>query len=263
VPNEVTSIFENQVLNLIPKLYPNLKKQFQKSFRLFGLSESHVGTEIDSLELSSEVIVAYRPHFPELLLVFNCENEALLNDAVTKVIQQIGTEYFYSEEKKKNLATTVFELLLKSQSKTVSFAESCSGGLLANAFVDIAGASSVFLGSAVTYSNESKQQILEVTSLVEHGAVSEVTASQMAVGAKKVFCSDYALAITGIAGPDGATEQKPVGTICIALVSPEKCEAFSFKFSWERERNRSYSVAIAIELLRRKLLGLPLVWERK
>lgn len=261
VPKEVTIIFEDQILNLLPSLYPNLKKRFEINLRLFGLSESFIGTAIDKLNLDNAINIAYRPSFPELLLVLNCEDEDLLKHTAHKIKEHIGNEYFYCEEKKQNLAQTVFKLL-KSKSKTISFAESCSGGLLANAFVDIPGASSVFLGSAVTYSNQSKQKILSVSSLDRYGAVSIEVAREMARGAKKSFNSDYAIAITGIAGPNGGTIEKPAGTTCIAIADDNEVETFEFHFAWDRERNRIYSAYMAIELLRRKLLGLRLAWER-
>lgn len=264
VPSEIEVIFEDQILERIPGFFPNLKKQYQRSLRLFGLSESYVGTEIDKLGLDESISIAYRPSFPELLLVLSSGQAPELENAIEQIKQTIGKEYFHTENKKQSLAMTVFELL-KSNSQTIAAAESCSGGMIANSFVSIPGASSVFLGSAVTYSNESKQNILgiDAQTINKHGAVSEILAREMAAGAQRVFKSSYALSITGIAGPDGGTENKPVGTIVIGLASPTAVTAHTYKLSWERERNRVYSVVLAQELLRRKILNLRMEWERK
>ena len=103
--------------------------------------------------------------------------------------------------------------------KTMCCAESCTGGLIGAAMTDMAGSSEYFLGSAVTYSNEAKMRILgvEEDTLIAHGAVSEETAREMALGAARVFGADYSVAVTGIAGPGGATETKPVGLVYIAV----------------------------------------------
>lgn len=117
-----------------------------------------------------------------------------------------------------SLATEVLDELIK-KNMTVSTAESCSGGLLASAFVDLAGASAVFLNGAVTYSNESKIKVLGVKeeTLNSVGAVSEDTARQMAEGIKRVVKTDIGLSTTGIAGPDGGTAEKPVGLVYIGV----------------------------------------------
>ncbi len=108
---------------------------------------------------------------------------------------------------------------LTKQKKTLALAESCTGGFIANQITNVPGASKIFLGGVVSYSNEAKQKFLGVRakSLAQHGAVSEVVAREMAAGARKRFGADFAIAVTGIAGPSGGTKNKPVGTVFIAL----------------------------------------------
>ena len=115
---------------------------------------------------------------------------------------------------------TIVRLLTKKK-KTLALAESCTGGLVANLITNVPGASKVFLGGVVAYSNDVKQKFLGVRlkSLQQHGAVSEVVAREMAEGARKKFGADFAVAVTGIAGPSGGTEIKPVGTVFIAASS--------------------------------------------
>jgi PncC family amidohydrolase len=112
--------------------------------------------------------------------------------------------------------------LLTRQKKTLALAESCTGGFIANEITNVPGASKIFLGGIVSYSNEVKQKFLGVRfkTLEQHGAVSEAVAREMAKGARKRFSADFAIAVTGIAGPGGGTKNKPVGTVFIALAGP-------------------------------------------
>ncbi|HPI97830.1 MAG TPA: CinA family protein, partial [Synergistales bacterium] len=135
--------------------------------------------------------------------------------------------------------------------RTFSFAESCTGGLIGASLTDIAGVSSVFKGSVVSYSNESKIAILNVPGEVisVHGAVSEECALAMARGARERFDSDYSLSVTGIAGPDGGSLDKPVGTVWTGVCGPGKCRAEEFLFSGTREMIRKRALFKGIEIL--------------
>jgi len=260
VPREVESIFEKEIEPNITSYFSSLRKSKQKNLRIFGLSESLIGTEIDSLKL--DVSIAYRPSFPELLLVLSSENEEKLESANSKIINKIGEEFFYSREKKQRLPSAVFNLL-DQNNLSLSFAESCTGGLLSESIVSIAGASRVFKGAIISYSNESKEQLLEVDSIKSSGAVSEQTAKQMAKAARDKFNTDYALSVTGIAGPNGGSKEKPVGTVYIAIANKEGQQAYRFQFNWGRQKNRIYSTSMAWDLLRRNILGLAMTWEKK
>ena len=133
----------------------------------------------------------------------------------------------------------------------LSLAESCTGGMIASEITDLSGSSAFFLGSAVTYSNESKENILGVShsSLVDHGAVSEAVAKEMALGSLKVYGSDIAGSVTGIAGPNGGTPQKPVGTVWMAVTDGKRTMAYENHFEGSRKDVREQTVRVLIEHL--------------
>jgi len=153
----------------------------------------------------------------------------------------------------KNIHNIVEKIIqeLTQQNKTVSFAESCTGGRIAAAFTAISGASEVLHGSCVTYSNEIKHLWLGVDNevLEKFGAVSQPCVAQMCEGIQKLAGSDYAIAVSGIAGPTGGTELKPVGTVYIGLQTPFSQEVFHCHFSGTREAVQEQSTVFAIEKL--------------
>lgn len=141
---------------------------------------------------------------------------------------------------------------LKRRQATVTAAESCTGGWIAKVFTDISGSSAWFERGFVTYSNEAKQQMVGVqdTTLQQHGAVSEQTVREMATGAAKAAAAEYAIAVSGIAGPEGGTPDKPVGTVWFAIVGPEgHVLAQRQIFAGDRDAVRRQSVAWALQTL--------------
>ena len=148
--------------------------------------------------------------------------------------------------------------LLAERKETLALAESCTGGYVASRITDVPGASTVLLGGFVTYSNEVKQEFLGVRAetLAEHGAVSEATAREMAEGACARLGADYALAITGIAGPSGGTEAKPVGTVFIALAAAHRTNVTVLRFTnrFDRPTFKQVTCAQALEILRRAVI---------
>ncbi|QCP60577.1 nicotinamide-nucleotide amidase [Pantoea sp. SO10] len=141
---------------------------------------------------------------------------------------------------------------LKRRQATVTAAESCTGGWIAKVFTDISGSSAWFERGFVTYSNEAKQQMVGVqeTTLQQHGAVSEPTVREMATGAAKAAAAEYAIAVSGIAGPEGGTPDKPVGTVWFAIVGPEgRVLAQRQIFAGNRDAVRRQSVAWALQTL--------------
>ena len=137
----------------------------------------------------------------------------------------------------------------------ISFAESCTGGWISQMVTSRPGASDYYLGGAVVYSNKAKEDILGVSheTLLAHGAVSEETAKEMAAGARRVFGSDIAASVTGIAGPGGATEEKPVGLVCIAATDGVNTVSSVNRFGGDRKAVREASVAAAVRDLLRLL----------
>ncbi len=150
----------------------------------------------------------------------------------------------------KELTEKIIQELTK-KGQTISFAESCTGGRIVAAFTAISGASEVLHGACVTYSNDIKHQWLGVTQevLENHGAVSEPCVSQMLDGIQKMSGSDYAIAVSGIAGPTGGTEFKPVGTVYIGLLTPFSKKIFHCNFSGSRDAVQEQSTQFAIEKL--------------
>ena len=156
------------------------------------------------------------------------------------------------------MAAEVGKLLL-AQKATLAVAESCTGGLVGNWITNSAGSSDYFLLSAVTYANAAKVNVLGVSeqTLTDHGAVHEETARQMAQGVRRVAGTTYGLATTGIAGPGGGSDEKPVGTICMALAAPDETLARRMTFSFGRRlMNKRIFAMAALDTLRRVLLGL-------
>lgn len=177
---------------------------------------------------------------------------ARLKEIATELRNLLGEDYVCCGHAP--LAKIIFDHL-RADEKTLSVAESCTGGLLANAFTDIPGASKVFVGGVVCYNNDTKMEMLDVPEclLQQHGAVSAECAIAMAVGAAERFSSDYALSITGFAGPSGGTPENPVGTIFIGYYSP--CGAWSVRktFLGERQVVKVRAVNHALDVMRRKL----------
>jgi len=145
--------------------------------------------------------------------------------------------------------------LLKSRNQTITFAESCTGGRIASTFTSISGASSVLMGSAVTYANEIKSKWLGVKAqtLTEHGAVSQECVKEMLEGIIAMASADYAIAVSGIAGPTGGTEQKPVGTVYIGIIDNNNITIEHHLFSGDREAVQEQAKDTAIALLKKKL----------
>jgi nicotinamide-nucleotide amidase len=146
---------------------------------------------------------------------------------------------------------------LQESGKTLALAESCTGGCIAQRVTDVPGASAVFPGGVVSYANSAKEKFLGVRgeTLAQHGAVSETVAREMAAGAREKFSANFALAVTGIAGPGGGTPEKPVGTVFIALASPAGVEAQKFLNIWERAVFKQVTSTQALEMLRRRLVS--------
>lgn len=141
--------------------------------------------------------------------------------------------------------------LLKQRQMSLSAAESCTGGLISSRITDVSGSSTYFLGGAVVYSNEAKMRLLGVQekTLIDFGAVSEETAAEMAQGAMSLFQTDLALAVTGIAGPLGGTEEKPVGLTYIALSSPQGIQVKKFIWLGDRIANKISSAEAALMMV--------------
>ena len=257
--------FEMQPL-LIDEVIPRLQNKFKlpfiyhKTIMTHGLGESKLAERIEKIEnnLPDYIKLAYlpQPGIVRLRLSATGWNKDELENEVNNycrnffnIIPELifGFDDITLEE--------VIGMFLTKRKLTVSTAESCTGGYLAHLITSISGSSSYFKGSIISYSNEIKINELEVSStdLEKYGAVSQQVVEQMAKGARKKLGTDYSLATTGIAGPDGGTDEKPVGTIWIALAGPKGTKAKLFHFGEHRQRNIRRSALAALNMLRLKL----------
>ncbi|OQX73383.1 MAG: competence/damage-inducible protein A [Bacteroidetes bacterium 4484_276] len=262
VPFEMKQMVANEVL---PRLSKKLNAQFivHKTILTQGVGESFLAKTIESWEdnLPKNVKLAYlpQPGIVRLRLTAIGTNKVELQnqieDEVIKLKAIIPDLIFGYNGDTLELVTGK---LLKAKLKTISTAESCTGGYLAHLITSIPGSSDYFPGSVVSYSNRVKIDELGVSekSLEQHGAVSKEVVLQMAAGVRRKIDSDYALAISGIAGPDGGTAKKPVGTTWIALATPEKVIAQQFLFGEHRGRNIRKAALAALNMLRAELLDI-------
>jgi nicotinamide-nucleotide amidase len=226
----------------------------------FGLGESKLAEKIEDLEneLPAHIKLAYlpQPGIVRLRLSASGENEESLKKEVKKYCvafrERVPELVFGFDD---ITMEKVVGNLLKEKEKTVSTAESCTGGYLAHLITSIPGSSEYFVGSVVSYSNEVKIKELGVkpVNLYRYGAVSKQVVEQMAVGAREKMNSDYSLATSGIAGPDGGTEEKPVGTVWIALADKKGVKSKLLKLGEHRGRNIRRSALAALNMLRLEL----------
>lgn len=258
VPREFQAMFVETVLPFIRSKITAVPQYYRQGFKLFGLPESVVGKRVVDLQLPREVTVSYRAAFPEVHLVLKYEGSStgILDNASQKIRESDLHPHIFTDQTEESFAEGIQKLLVKG-SETVAVAESCSGGLLSDLFIAPRGASKVFLGGVIAYSNAIKVAELGVSqeTINKFGAVSEEVALEMAVGIRKRCGATYGLSITGVAGPDGGTEQKPVGTFCVGFSSLDKSIVRTCFFLSDRTSIRRYSAYVAAELLRRHVSG--------
>lgn len=261
VPFEMKVIFEEQC---IPKLKAtfNLPVIIHRTILTCNIGESFLAEKIASLEdnLPAHIKLAYLPSVGMVRLRFSGthQDEDTLNKEIDLIVQQLYTlvgDYIYGEENdslEKNVG-----LLLKTSGKTLATAESCTGGYIAHLITSVPGSSSYYQGSTISYANNIKINELGVSpeTLRAHGAVSEACVKEMAEGVRKKMGTDYAIATSGIAGPDGGTLEKPVGTVWIAISSAEGTYARTFQMGDNRERTIQRTAIQALDMLRKTILG--------
>jgi nicotinamide-nucleotide amidase len=225
VPREMKPMFEEQVVPRIRALAPN--NLFQLRLRTFGLPESLVGERLAGVEQAFPgTTLGYRAHFPEIevKVLARAASHLAAADicmrATAEVRARLGTHVFGEGE---DTFAGVVGRALRARGWTLAIAESCTGGLVGHMLTREPGASDFLLLDAVTYANSAKSRVLGVDeeTIRWHGAVSSEVAAAMAQGARRVAGSDVALSLTGVAGPSGGTEAKPVGTVYLALARPD------------------------------------------
>lgn len=257
VPNEMKFIMQNSVLILIERIIKEKEHSVVlfKSLLTTGIPESMLADLIGKPEEFMEGgTLAFLPSYSGVKLRIGCEgNNFSEAEAKIKKIEELirsrAGKYIYGEDNE-SIASQVGKLLVR-KNQTLAVAESCTGGLLGGELTEIPGSSAYFVGGMITYSNEAKINELGVNkkTIEDFGAVSKETAEEMAVNVRYKFHSDYGVSITGIAGPDGGTEEKPLGTVCIAVSMNEKVVSHKFVFSVDRTINRQRAVATALAML--------------
>ncbi|MBT8452387.1 MAG: competence/damage-inducible protein A [Deltaproteobacteria bacterium] len=263
VPREMKHIFHESIVPAITGLAE--PRTHQAHIRTFGMTESGVAQTLAGLEEKHEgLTLGYRAHFPEIEVKVHVragsapEAERRSESIADEVRALLGDAVFGGRSD--SFAEAVGRAL-RNEGKTLAVAESCTGGRVGEMLTRVPGASSYLLLDAVVYANSAKEAVLGVDReiLRAHGAVSAQTAAAMAEGALRVAGADIAVSVTGIAGPDGGTEDKPVGTIWFGLARRgERTITKHRKLPWGRERVQILASYIALELVRRSALGRTL-----
>lgn len=263
VPREMKAMFDAQVLPRIASL--GVRESHQIHLRTFGMPESEIGARLDGIEADFEgVTLGYRAHFPEIevKVLARVEGDAAraeerAREAAAEVRVRLG-DLVYGE-KDDSFPGAVGDALRRKGAQ-LAVAESCTGGMIGELLTAVPGSSEYVLLSAVTYANAAKTVILGVPTdvLRAYGAVSSETARAMCEGARRLGACDYAVATTGVAGPGGGSEEKPVGTVWFGLARPEGTVTMRYRFSGDRDQVRTMAAYVALDLVRRASLGLDL-----
>jgi len=264
--NELSPMLESCVLPELRKAYPKLFS-VEKSFHLIGISESQINHQIEPLVNKIQKVdgcsVIHGILASQSIITVKFRVDGTHQKIVQKAADRVAAQYknilgnIYFSEDDSSLPEVVAELLTK-RGKKLAVAESCTGGLLSKLITDVSGASKFFLEGAITYANDSKMRRLGVDSEVMNrmGAVSEEVAGQMAQGIRLKAASDYGLSITGVAGPTGATKDKPVGLVFIGVSGPKRTVVHRFLLKGDRMAIRHRSALLSLDLLRKEILGL-------
>lgn len=275
VPSEMKFMFDEQIKGRLLDTFGITNKIFIERLMVFGIGESRVGELLGGFEDKfAGMSLGFRARFPfiEVKIVSSVpggpgeSSEPSEPDEPDDIhIKHMATARQWAISRLENKVispkgqTLEQEVgrLLTEKKFTLAIAESCTGGMISNLVTDVAGSSDYFLFSAITYSNDAKMNILGVSqaTLEAHGAVHEQTALEMAVGVKRAGQADWAISTTGVAGPTGGTDEKPVGTVCIGIAGPgfETAKRYTFNFG-SRARNKEMFAATALEVLRRQLV---------
>lgn len=240
VPFEMETLLTNEVLPRLQKKFGEIRLTY-KMVTVYQIPEAELAVKLDSFEksLPPQLTLAYLPTAGFIRLRLTAKEEACAQlpvyfEQLKKALHGLSFIEMQDETAEEELARR-----FRAYGVTIACAESCTGGKVAQLITGVAGASAYFLGGVVSYANSVKEQVLGVNAkdLATYGAVSETVACQMAQGVRRVTGAQYALSTTGIAGPDGGTKEKPVGTVWIGVAGPNGVHATKYVFSRTRERN--------------------------
>ena len=232
-----------------------------RMLKVYGLSEPNIAEVLRNLP-RKEVILGFYPQFPEnrITISLRGEDEPRVESEVDFVEKEIrsllGPHVFGAGSQ--TMESVVGEML-EQKGLTLSVAESCTGGLISHLLTNVPGSSGYFQGGITVYSNQSKVDLLGVSSetIRKHGAVSDQTVREMAEGVRRKLKTDISIAVTGVAGPAGGSKEKPVGTVHLGLNSEEKTVSQKYRFWGNRDQNKLNSAMMALDWVRRYLNGHP------
>lgn len=252
VPFEMEHLMETYVIPDLKVKYPHLQLKY-RMLKVYDIPESELAQRLDRWEdaLPDGLKLAYLPSPGLLKLRLTAKGEGVKH--LPEYYDNLKAELhgLHVAEGEEGALEKQFGKIFREKGVTIATAESCTGGYIAHLITSVPGSSDYFKGSVVSYANEVKIKVLGVNSndLDREGAVSETVVLQMAEGVKKLLGTDYAVSTSGIAGPDGGTPEKPVGTVWIGVATPVKAFARKFVFSFTRERNIAKAGAKALELV--------------
>jgi nicotinamide-nucleotide amidase len=252
VPSEFDAMVESAV---VAPLRVHASVRARHELRTFGLIEGEVDRRLKPvIERFPEVGVGFRATFPEIHVTLSAGEGATesLTEALVATRAALGPSLF--SESGEAFAATVLRSL-RERGLTLATAESCTGGLAGDMLTDDPGSSDTYLGGVVAYHNQAKVELLNVepATLERHGAVSEKTVSEMAEGVRQRLGAQVGIATSGVAGPGGGSEDKPVGTVWLAMVGPGIAKTRKLSLPFDRRRNKVVSAYAALELVRRSL----------
>lgn len=258
-PNELCPMFENSVVPYLSRLTTQVI--CSQTVKVCGVGESRAETMLkDLIDVQTNPTIATYAKTGEvhIRVTAGAEDKKAAMKLIKPVVKELKSRFgndIYTTEEEVTLEKAVADLLL-ANNLTVTCAESCTGGLLSARLVNVPGISDVYKSGIVTYSNKAKRRFLNVkkTTLQKYGAVSRQTAEEMSKGAAAFAKADVAAAVTGIAGPDGGTEEKPVGLVFIACCVKGKTTVEKYRFSGSRSKVRESAAAAALALMRRCIL---------
>ncbi|MCK5542107.1 MAG: competence/damage-inducible protein A [Desulfobacterales bacterium] len=262
VPFEMKEMFKKRVLPDICGKF-EVSQRLKSKFTLFGVPESKAAQNLEGFEEKFPMLqLGFRAAFP--IIEIKLSSPAISDDV--KVRESFSKAHNWAlskfvaanvvSDKGLSMEEEVARLLIEKQ-KTIAVAESCTGGLISSLLTDVPGSSAYFLFSAITYSNEAKINILNVnqSTIIKHGAVHQNTAEEMAKGVMEKAGADFGISTSGIAGPTGGTDEKPVGTICIGFAKKGYSTAKTYCLNFnDRTRNKKVFAATCLNTLRKELL---------
>lgn len=260
VPSELNAMMTHSILPMLEQRFANIEPHTTKRLQVFGIGESSLQLKLRKHipDWPNDIDMGFRAAYPqvEVKLTAHSKQAEEKIDGLTQQIKQVLKGHVIGEGEVQ-LPESLVTLLIEKQ-QTITTVESCTGGLIASKITSVAGSSAVFGAGFVTYSNEMKTAMVGVneTTLEKYGAVSEEVVIEMAQGALNKSVSDWAVAVSGIAGPGGATGDKPVGTVWLAWGNHVKIKTVKLFFPFSRERFQDYVASAGLDLIRRELLNI-------